>query len=218
MSDARCVDQAAARATRAEPLRLCDGGGAAVITDGRRWLGPATAADERLLDRAIPPVLDVGCGPARLVVALSRRGVSGMGIDVTPFAVRLARSRGAPVVKGSIFGTVPDAGTWGTALLVDGNIGIGGDPAALLTTVASVVRPGGRILVELGSSETTAAADWVRMTYGASTGPWFQWAAVGVDSLDSLLSDVGLQSATTWSDDGRWFAQIDTPGRTRRCR
>ncbi len=106
-------------------LCLRDGHGVVMAGDGRRWLGAATAAEERLLDHAVAPVLDIGCGPGRHLLALARRGVAALGLDVTLSAVRLARSRGAVVVHGSIFEPVPETGTWSTALLLDGNIGIG---------------------------------------------------------------------------------------------
>ena len=142
------------RAQVADCLCLRDERGIVVADNCQRWLGEAAAEDERLLDQAVGPVLDIGCGPGRHVLALARRGVDCLGIDVTPSAVRLARSRGATVVEGSIFDPVPRAGIWATGLLLDGNIGIGGDPVALLTRVASVLRPGARILVELGSPGT----------------------------------------------------------------
>lgn len=78
----------------------------------------AASEDERVLDRVIAAVLDIGCGPGRHLLELARRGIDGLGLDVTPSAVRLARSRGATVVEGSIFATVPAAGSWGTALLL----------------------------------------------------------------------------------------------------
>ncbi|MDQ6797207.1 MAG: class I SAM-dependent methyltransferase, partial [Actinomycetota bacterium] len=83
-------------ASLARPLRLRDERGDAVGGDWR-WLGPADSEDERLLDRAVGPVLDIGCGPGRHLLALARRGVEATGIDVTPAAVRVARSRGASV-------------------------------------------------------------------------------------------------------------------------
>ena len=75
-----------------------------------RWLGPVTGAEAPLLDHAHGPVLDVGCGPGRLVDALARRGVLALGIDESPDAVALARRRGAPALAQSIFGPVPSAG------------------------------------------------------------------------------------------------------------
>src|SRR5205823_333854 len=105
--------------------------------DSRALLGvpmssPHTLEAQRRRLRAVGPVLDVGCGPGRHVLALARRGVLAVGVDVTPAAVRYARARGAPVFRGSVFAAVPGVGHWRTALLLDGNIGIGGRPVVLL--------------------------------------------------------------------------------------
>ncbi|HEY5243171.1 MAG TPA: class I SAM-dependent methyltransferase, partial [Polyangiaceae bacterium] len=60
-----------------------------------RYLGPADATDERLLDDVHGPVLDVGCGPGRHLHALATRGVFALGVDLSPVAVDLARGGGA---------------------------------------------------------------------------------------------------------------------------
>ena len=112
-----------------------------------RWLGPPTAADAALLDRASAPVLDVGCGPGRHVLALARRGRLALGVDIAPAAVRVARLRGAPAIEASVFERIPGAGTWGSALLLDGNIGIGGAPDARLARLRELLRPDGEVLV-----------------------------------------------------------------------
>jgi len=194
------------------PHRLClrNEGGTVVAGDGQRWVGPAADEDERLLDRAVAPVLDVGCGPGRHLLALARRGIDALGIDVTPSAVRLARSRGATVVEGSIFDRVPGSGTWGTALLLDGNIGIGGDPLALLASVTASLRPGGRILVELGPEGTAGGAERARVDHDSHTGPWFDWIVVDAASIDAIAAEAGLEVAASWHAAGRWFAQLDT--------
>jgi SAM-dependent methyltransferase len=197
------------------PLSLRDERGGVVAGNWQRWLGLAASEDERLLDRAVGPVLDVGCGPGRHLLALARRGVDCLGIDVTPSAVRLARSRGAIVVEGSIFGPVPGAGTWATALLLDGNIGIGGDPVALLARVASVLRPGGRILVELGAPGTGGGYGQARVEHDAITGPWFGWTVVDAPSIDRIASQARLNLTKEWSARGRWFAQVDLAGPSR---
>jgi len=195
------------------PLSLRDERGGVIAGNGQRWLEAAASEDERLLDWAVEPVLDVGCGPGRHLVALTRRGVTCLGIDVTPSAVRLARSRGATVVQGSIFGPVPGARMWATALLLDGNIGIGGDPVALLARVASMLRPGGRILVELGPPGTSGAPELARVEHGAHTGPWFAWVAVGASHIGGIAAAAGLRLTRSWSAGGRWFAHVDTPDR-----
>ena len=75
-------------------------------------------------------MLDLGCGPGRHLAALRALGKRGLGVDLSPVAVALARDRGADAINGSLWANVP--GTWRTILLLDGNIGIGGNPVALL--------------------------------------------------------------------------------------
>lgn len=193
------------------PLRLRDESGGTVGGDWRRWLDPAEPEDERLLDRVVEPVLDVGCGPGRHLLALARRGVQATGIDLTPEAVRLARSRGASVIEGSIFGPVPAPGAWATALLLDGNIGIGGDPVALLRRVTSLLRRRGRILVELGEPGDGSRPVLVRIEHDAVAGPWFEWTTVDTSAIEVIATRVGLTLTTSWSGDGRRFAQLDLP-------
>lgn len=163
----------------------------------QRWLGPTTAVDERVLDRVEGPVLDVGCGPGRHVGALARRGVLAVGVDVLPHAIRLARRRGALVIERSIFDRLPGAGEWGSALLLDGNIGIGGRPVPLLTRVSALLRPRGLALVEL-----EPPGGGVRIVEA------FNWARVGADSVDQLAADAGFTVEERWRDRERWFALL----------
>ena len=196
------------------PHALClrDERGVVVADNCQRWLGEAAAEDERLLDQAVGPVLDIGCGPGRHVLALARRGVDCLGIDVTPSAVDLARSRGAAVVEASIFHAVPRTGIWATGLLLDGNIGIGGDPVALLIRVASVLRPRARILLELGSPGTSGGSEVARVEHDTFRGPWFGWTIVEAAGIEMITAEAGLKLDRLWSAGGRWFARIDTPG------
>lgn len=162
-----------------------------------------------MFDRALGPALDIGCGPGRHVVALGRRGVMALGVDVTPAAVRLARSRGALVLERSVFDRIPGAGRWGSALLVDGNVGIGGQPVALLERVASLLRPGGRALVEVGEPGSDTNVLDVRVEDANNVGPWFRWSVVGIDGIESLVHSTALHVAERWSEDSRWFVRLD---------
>ena len=177
----------------------------------RRWLGAAGAVDERVLERAVGPVLDVGCGPGRHISALARRGVLALGVDVSPAAVRLARARGATAIERSIFDRLPGAGTWGSALLLDGNIGIGGRPAALLERVAGLLAPGGRLLLELDPPGAGTVTRQLRLERGGTASEWFAWAHVGVDALDGHAAAAGLAVHDRWCDGGRWFAAAARP-------
>jgi SAM-dependent methyltransferase len=176
-----------------------------------RWLADVDADEESVLDRARGPVLDVGCGPGRHVVALGRRGVMALGVDVAPSAVVTARRRGGLILQRSVFERLPGVGRWGSALLLDGNVGIGGDPPALLRRLAALVRHGGRVLVEVEPPGTPASVEDWRVESGSQAGPWFPWAVVGVEDVDLVASASGLRAVERWSVGRRWFAQLERP-------
>src|SRR5436309_6487047 len=93
-----------------------------------RWLSRPAPEEEAVLDLALAPVLDVVCGPGRHLRALGERGLPALGVDPAPHAADLARRTGAAVLERSIFDRIPRAGRWGSALLFDGSVGIGGRP------------------------------------------------------------------------------------------
>ena len=78
--------------------RVCSTAGLSAPLPLRRWLAPADAADLLALEPVVPPVLDVGCGPGRLLAALAAQGRAATGIDISPVAVRLARRRGGQAI------------------------------------------------------------------------------------------------------------------------
>jgi SAM-dependent methyltransferase len=184
-------------------LRAADG--SELPSGAQHWLGPTTAEDDAVLARAVPPVLDVGCGPGRHVLALAQRGMVVLGIDITPAALNVAHRRGAPVLARSVFERIPGAGRWATALLLDGNVGIGGEPAALLARVASLLRPRGRLLVELEPPGIEPDPELVRFDIEGVEGPWFAWSAIGADDLPAYARAAGLHIDDVWRAANRWF-------------
>lgn len=182
--------------------------GATELLAVSRWLADADPIDERVIDRAVGPVLDVGCGPGRHVGALVRRGIPVLGLDASPLAVRLATARGADAVLGDVFSHGLEVGVWETVLLLDGNVGIGGDPTLLLARVGEFLTPGGRVLVELDAPGTGWQAHSVRLEQGDDVSVWFPWARVGADAIDAVAASVGLRLTDRWTDGGRWFADL----------
>jgi SAM-dependent methyltransferase len=170
-----------------------------------RWTGRADAVDERALAGLAGPVLDIGCGPGRHLCALGRRGVAALGIDVSPAAVDLARLAGARAIVRSIFEEIPLTGRWESALLLDGNIGIGGSPDQLLGRVTELLAPSGRIVVELGSPTRATVRTRVRLETMRAASDWFDWAAVSATDVDHLLADAGLVTVERWHESDRWF-------------
>ncbi len=185
---------------------MLDEAGTPVAAPGR-WLDEPSRAEESVLGLARAPVLDVGCGPGRHVLALMRRGISAIGIDVAAPVVELAQRRGALVAHGSVFDALPRE--WGTVLLLDGNVGIGGDAPVLLRRVAELVAPGGRVLVEASPPRTPQRRRIVQLRLGGAVGARFLWSDVGVDHVVASAPDAGLRLRRCWLDENRWFVWLD---------
>jgi SAM-dependent methyltransferase len=173
-----------------------------------RWFDEPSAAELAVLDRATAPVLDLGCGPARHTLALLGRGVSALGVDVSAAAVRLARGRGAPVLHRSLFDRLPDEGAWGSALLLDGNVGIGGSPALLLRRTRELLATDGMAIVELDRPGAPTFRTRIRIEAPDVVSEWFAWARVGVDGIGPLARRAGLAHEDTLTSGGRWIALL----------
>jgi SAM-dependent methyltransferase len=161
-----------------------------------RWLGDHRVDetfDHAVLEMCDGPVIDVGCGPGRLVARLAERGVHAIGVDQSGPAVELARRLGVLALHCDIFGALPGSGQWQTALLVDGNIGIGGDPHRLLKTVHELLDSRGCCLVEFDTRVTGIRTTPVRLESASQIGPWFRWAQVGLESAEQLARECGFR-------------------------
>ncbi|MET7381188.1 class I SAM-dependent methyltransferase [Streptomyces sp. NPDC005526] len=264
-----------------------------------RWCADPDPADLAVLARCEGAVLDVGCGPGRLVAALAAEGRHVLGIDVSEAAVAHTRRRvGRPprgpgrerrdaaaasargtedatrsatreprgdpgagyaphapgtgtgqapaphapgaeaddaarpsgtggdasrpyppgteaghgcVLRRSVFEAVPGAGCWGTALLMDGNVGIGGDPGALLRRLARLVRAGGLLIAETSPMDVDERVHvQVVGVPGArgDTGAPFPWARLGAAALLRHADRAGWRPVDQWTAGGRCFVAL----------
>jgi SAM-dependent methyltransferase len=177
-----------------------------------RWLGRNLVDDDfdhAVLQMCVGPVIDVGCGPGRLVLSLAERGVCALGVDQSAAAVAIARRLGAPALHLDIFGAMPATGRWQTALLIDGNIGIGGDPHRLLKRVGELLDDGGHCLVEFDTHVTGIRTNPVRLESRTQVGPWFPWASAGVDSAEQLARECGFHVARVSTEGRRAVACLE---------
>ena len=210
MSALRVFDAALSQAAdRPTPLDLIGPCGRTMArVDAAQWSAGLRPGDRSLLSRGHGSTLDVGCGPGRLTAALTRDGRPALGVDISREAVRLTRQRGARAWHGSVFETLPSEGGWGSVLLADGNIGIGGDPRRLLWRCSRLLRPGGSVLTELAPPGNATWSGPVRLRLDGRLSQPFPWAAVAASDVTGIAAEVGLGVRTLWTEAGRWFAHL----------
>ncbi|MFJ8579841.1 class I SAM-dependent methyltransferase [Micromonospora sp. NPDC093277] len=179
----------------------------------RRWHGPPEPATAAVVARCAGPTLDVGCGPGRLTLALARAGRTAVGVDISPYAVRLTRARGAVAVHRDVFAALPGEGRWAHVLLVDGNIGIGGDPYALLRRCRALIRAGGTVLVELEPPGPGLWRGHARLTSRSPAGDVrrsdaFRWARLDTVAVHDTARAAGLAVRDVFEVGRRWFGEL----------
>ncbi|MDQ6524002.1 methyltransferase domain-containing protein [Nocardioides sp. LHD-245] len=197
-----------AHALRGEACTVRTVEGAPVPLPVEDWTRGADVVDRLFLRHCAGATIDVGCGPGRLTEELALAGHVVLGVDVVHEAVTQTRHRGGPALRRDVFDRVPGEGRWDTVLLADGNVGIGGDPAALLRRMRDLLGRGGRIVVEVEPpGRPTGSAD-VQLTCECASTTYFAWGRVGVDGLSALADRTNLTVRAVDRYDGRWCAVL----------
>ncbi|WP_328674973.1 class I SAM-dependent methyltransferase [Streptomyces sp. NBC_00343] len=182
------------------PLYLRRSDGWLLPLEVERWCAEADAADREVLGRCEGAVLDVGCGPGRLVAALAAQGRRALGIDVSEAAVAHTVRLGGQALRRSVFEPVPGEGRWDTALLIDGNVGIGGNPHHLLLRMSQLLTWEGLLIAETAPVDVDECVQ-VHVADGrGASGTDFPWARLGTPALLRHARRAG------WRPDGQWAA------------
>jgi SAM-dependent methyltransferase len=184
------------------------GGDDLLVLDVDRWSAGADRVDEMVVSRCEPPVIDLGCGPGRMVEALTRSGRSALGVDMSQEAVRATRTRGGAALQRLLDEPLPGEGRWGTALLMDGNLGIGGDVAGLLQRCQELVGPGGLVVCEVDPHPSRDETGHVVLRSAETASAPLPWARVGAATLVRLAAPLDLVPHEEWVAGGRAFVAL----------
>ena len=180
------------------------------------WCAPADAVDRLVLEKLLTSVpaggtvLDVGCGPGRHASYLARSGMSVLGVDVCAAAVTRARTGRVAALQTDVFQPLPAEGRWDAALLLDGNIGLCGDPYALLSVLRGVLAPGGRLLIEVDPENITDRR-WLQLCSESRHSAPFRWARLGRTGLRQAAHELGFPVLAEWRLGGRQFGLLAAP-------
>jgi len=176
-----------------------------------RWTALADEVDKLVVSRCQGPVLDLGCGPGRMVQALNEAGVPALGVDMSAVAVEETRSRGALAIQSSLADRLPAEGRWGTVLLMDGNIGIDGDVTALLKRCRMLLVPGGSIVVEVDPRPAWHQTRRVRLTADrAGFSAELTWTRIGAAAVRRLAGFLDLLVVEEWTARDRAFISLQS--------
>jgi SAM-dependent methyltransferase len=173
------------------------------------WTSHARGSDRRLLAHCVGSTLDIGCGPGRMSQHLARTVACVLGIDIVAEAVRQTRTRGAGALLRDVFDPVPGEGRWDTALLADGNIGIGGDPSRLLRRVHALLAPGGRVVADVAAPGSGLRTHHLTLECAGRRSDPFPWALVAADRVGPLAVLSGFSVRVLDRIGGRWYAVLE---------
>lgn len=114
------------------------------------------------------------------------------------------------MLQGDVFAPLPDEGTWATALLFDGTLGIGGDPVRLLRRCRALTGDNGRVIAEVEPPGVGWRPVRAWFEHHGGRGPVFDWAIVGGDAIAEVAAPAGFHvSGLETLPSGRWFAFLE---------
>lgn len=141
-------------------------------------------------------ILDVGCGTGHLSAEIAARGARVVGIDASPQMVEAARSAypGVEFLQADACGFVADApydGVFSNAALHWIK-----PPPEAARTMAQSLRPGGRLVLEMGGRGNVAKIEAALLEVsGLTESPWY---FPSLAEYTALLESAGFEVTYAW--------------------
>jgi SAM-dependent methyltransferase len=175
-------------------------------------------------------VLDLGCGAGRHALYLESRGLSVLGIDESPLAIRVCRARGLQSVKVLRATQISSAlGSFETILMMGNNLGLlGGFHRAqwLLRRLERLTNNDARIIAETLNPYATQnrfhkqnrrfnrnhgrmpGQVRIRLRYQGYATPWFDYLLASRAELKRMVAGTGWQVVEFIPSDGPMYVVV----------
>ena len=197
------------------------------------YFAPVTkwpTVERRALRWAHGRVLDAGVGAGRAALELQRRGRTVVGIDVSPGAIEVARSRGVRDVRLLPFEKVDDSlGRFDTIVMFGNNFGLFGSPTKAKRLLRRLRPLADRIVAASNDPYATddpahlayqernrkrgrmAGELRLRVRYRDLVGPWFDYLIVSPDEMATILegTDWRIHRLVEERDSGYYVAVLE---------
>jgi SAM-dependent methyltransferase len=179
-------------------------------------------------------VLDIGCGAGRQALVLQERGLSVVGLDLSPLALQVARRRGLRHTVLASAQTPPfAAASFDTFLLLGNNLGLAGDvegTVAMLGQLCRLAQPGAVVIascrnptatdnpVHLAYHERNRARGrpmgqvTIRVEYAGQVGPWFDLLLATSEEVSMLAGQAGWRVEQILSQVEAFFTVVLVAG------
>lgn len=177
-------------------------------------------------------VLDIGCGAGRHSLFLQKKGFKVTGVDLSPLAVKVSRSRGLKSVKNlSVTEITPRLGTFDTILMLGNNFGLFGNikrARRLLNRFYKMTTGIGRIIAETRDVYQTdnqlhldyqaynrkrgrmSGQSKIRVRYKKYKTPWADYLMVSQGEMKKFLKNSGWKVEKFINGkEGRYVAIIE---------
>ncbi len=154
-------------------------------------------------------ILDIGCGAGRHALYLQNRGHRVLGVDVSPLALKVARTRGLKETRTlSISELTPKLGMFDTILMLGNNFGLFANPRqarSLLRRFLKITNPHAVIIAESLDVYQTKDPDHlryhqfnkkrgrmagqvhIRVRYKNYSSPWFDYLLVSQKEMREIV-------------------------------
>jgi SAM-dependent methyltransferase len=172
--------------------------------------------EQQVVDRAKGRVLDIGCGAGRHSLYLQQKGFDVTGIDNSPGAIEVCKSRG---LKNAIVRPIADVdkfepNSFDTVLMLGNNFGLFGDAEnsnLILKKLSRITSTEAHIIAGTRNPYKTDSAEHLeyhqlnlqrgrmagqikmRVRYGKRIGEWFDYLFVSPEEMRELLVETEWQ-------------------------